>query len=146
MHATATAPTRSITSTVISFGLVNIPVSLYAATEETRIQRKEFTQMGNPVGRKMYDKVTGEDVEYRVLVRPDGEIEADARVRVDELNEQFDLALPEDEDYDTVGGYVTSSFARVPLPGEEVRSDGLLIRVIQTDPRRVRRVLIQRVQ
>ncbi|MFO8007676.1 MAG: hemolysin family protein [Candidatus Brocadiia bacterium] len=79
----------------------------------------------------------------RLSLRSDGGIEADARVRIDELNEQFDLDIPEDEGYDTVGGFVTAGFARVPEPGEEMTIDGLRVSVLQSDQRRVLRVLLQ---
>lgn len=69
MHSTAPAPTRSTTSFVLSFGLLNIPVSLYTTITDTRVARKEFTADGHPVGRKMYDKETGADVAYGDIVK-----------------------------------------------------------------------------
>lgn len=69
MHATAGAPSRATTSTTISFGLINIPVSLYTATEETRVARKEFTEDGHAVGRQSYDKETGAVVDTAAVVR-----------------------------------------------------------------------------
>ncbi|MFO7956101.1 MAG: hemolysin family protein [Candidatus Brocadiia bacterium] len=90
------------------------------------------------------DEYDEEDQQNRVRLRSSGGIVADARVRIDELNEEFGLDIPEDEGYDTIGGYVTSCFARVPEPGEEFRTDGLLIRVLQSDPRRVRRIFLKR--
>jgi CBS domain containing-hemolysin-like protein len=90
------------------------------------------------------DEYDEEDQQNRVRLRSSGGIVADARVRIDELNEEFGLDIPEDEGYDTIGGYVTSCFARVPEPGEAFRTDGLLIRVLQSDPRRVRRIFLKR--
>ena len=90
------------------------------------------------------DEYDEEDHENRVRVRASGGIEADARVRIDELNEAHELDIPEDEAYDTVGGYVASCFGRVPEPGEEYRQDGLIIRVLQSDPRRLHRVFLKR--
>jgi len=89
------------------------------------------------------DEYDQEDHENRVRVRSSGGIVADGRVRIDELNERFGLDIPEDEGYDTVGGFVTSRFARVPEPGEEFRAGGLLVRVLQSDPRCVRRVFLK---
>ncbi|MGD2176068.1 MAG: hemolysin family protein [Candidatus Brocadiaceae bacterium] len=92
------------------------------------------------------DEYDEEDQENRIHVRSGGGIVADGRVRIDELNGTFGFAIPEDEGYDTIGGFVTSCFARVPEPGEECHTDGLLIRVLQSDPRRVGQVFIQREQ
>jgi len=41
-------------------------------------------------------------------------IEVDARTYVDDLNDQFELNLPEDEDYDTIGGFVFSRLGYIP--------------------------------
>ncbi len=89
------------------------------------------------------DEYDEELPEERVSLRSDGGIEADARVRIDELNEQFDLDIPEDEGYDTVGGFVTAGFARVPEPGEEMTMNRLRVSVLESDQRRVLRVLLQ---
>ena len=57
----------------------------------------------------------------------------------------FRLGIPEHTDYDTVSGFVNHRFGRVPGPGDEHRQDGLLIRVLQGDERRVRRVFLKRI-
>ncbi len=91
------------------------------------------------------DEYDVEETENRVRVRSSGALEVDARVRIDELNEQFDLGIPADEDYDTIGGFVTDRFARVPQEGEEHRENGLLVRILQSDERRVQRVFVRRI-
>ena len=45
-------------------------------------------------------------------------IEADARTYIDDLNDEFELNLPEDEDYDTVGGFVFSCLGYIPKSNE----------------------------
>jgi magnesium and cobalt exporter, CNNM family len=92
------------------------------------------------------DEYDQEESENRVRLRSSGGVEVDARVRIDEVNEMFDLDIPEDEDYDSVGGYVTDRFGRVPDPGEEYRENGVLVRILQSDERRVRRVFLKRVE
>jgi magnesium and cobalt transporter len=90
------------------------------------------------------DEYDEEDQENRILRSPSGGVEVDARVRIEEINELFGVSIPQDEDYDTVGGYVTASLARVPEAGEEFRSHGLTVRILQSDQRRVRRVFLRR--
>lgn len=69
----APAPTRSTFSTTISFGLVNIPVSIYTGSEETRVTRSEYVEAADgafdEVGRQPYNKRTGEVVEYDSIVK-----------------------------------------------------------------------------
>jgi len=92
------------------------------------------------------DEYDQEESENRIRVRSSGGVEVDARVRIDEINEMFDLDIPDDEDYDTVGGFVTDRFGRVPDAGEEHRENGLLARILQSDERRVRRVFLKRIE
>jgi CBS domain containing-hemolysin-like protein len=93
---------------------------------------------------EIQDEYDVEDVENRVRQRSSGAVEVDARLRIDEVNELLGVDVPEDEDYDTIGGYVIARLARLPEPGEELRAEGLLIRVLQSDERRVRRLFLKR--
>lgn len=60
--AEAPEPKRSSATMTLSWGTLNIPVSVYTATEETRIPRKEFVDgdTSRPAGRAAIDKSTGE--------------------------------------------------------------------------------------
>lgn len=71
-------------------------------------------------------------------------IEVDARMYVDDLNDEFSLDLPEDEDYDTVGGFVFSRLGYIPKTGERFDYDNLKFTIASAEPRRVRRVRIQK--
>ncbi len=75
-----------------------------------------------------------------------GTLDVDARLHVDEVNELLGVNLPEDEGYDTVGGFMMAQFASVPRKGLELRHNGVLLRVLDSDDRRVRRVLLQRLE
>ena len=48
-----------------------------------------------------------------------GDIIVDGGVAVDDINEQFELAIPEGE-YDTIAGFIMSSLGRVPTVGESI--------------------------
>jgi non-homologous end joining protein Ku len=69
MKALAPEPTRSTSTAVIALGLITIPVSLYTSTQATGISRKEFTKAGNAVGRKQFDKETGDDVDPSDIIK-----------------------------------------------------------------------------
>jgi putative hemolysin len=71
-------------------------------------------------------------------------IEVDARMYVDDLNDEFSLDLPEDEDYDTVGGFVFSRLGYIPKAGERFDYDHLKFTIASAEPRRVKRVRIQK--
>ncbi|RMG38256.1 MAG: HlyC/CorC family transporter [Planctomycetota bacterium] len=76
----------------------------------------------------------------------DAAVVVDARMHLDELNELFGLKLPEDDDYETVGGFVFSQLGHVPKAGETLRHGGVTLVVESADDRRIHRVRIEPVQ
>jgi CBS domain containing-hemolysin-like protein len=68
----------------------------------------------------------------------------DARLPLDELNELMDANL-EDEEVDTVGGFVFNQLGKMPAPGDEVRVDGIVIRVLDVQGNRIRKVRVEKV-
>ena len=73
-------------------------------------------------------------------------IEADARTYVDDLNDQFDLNLPEDEDYDTIGGFVFSHLGYIPKTGDSFDYDNLKFTIVSAEARRIKRIRIVRTE
>jgi len=73
-------------------------------------------------------------------------VRVDGRASIDDLLDLWDMKLTlEDEDeYDTVGGFVYHRIGGVPSPGDEIRLDGLRLTVETTDGRRVGKVLVVR--
>ncbi|MFD5368896.1 hemolysin family protein [Streptomyces sp. NPDC127103] len=65
----------------------------------------------------------------------------DAGRRLDEIEEATGIALPEEDDYDTVAGLVIDRLGRFPTIGDRLTVDGVLIEVLSLDrhvPERVR--------
>ena len=60
---------RAIVSAAISFGLVAIPIKVYKATDSDKVSFKQLTPAGNPVEQKLFDKVTGDEVERSDLLK-----------------------------------------------------------------------------
>jgi len=75
------------------------------------------------------------------LVR-EGVYEVEASMPIDEANEELGINLPDEEEYDTIAGYVLSSLGRIPNAGEIIRAPDAEIRVKKTSPRRIQTVLI----
>lgn len=72
--------------------------------------------------------------------------EIDARAYIRDANDALSplgVELPESEDYDTVGGFVTVTLGRIPRPGESLRHDGLVVTVLDAEPTRVTRVRVE---
>jgi magnesium and cobalt transporter len=83
----------------------------------------------------------------QLVHRPDGGLEADARVDLDDLEEQLGCKLlTEDErdEVDTLGGLIVTMTDRIPNVGEEVRHPaGYVFHILDADPRRIKRVWIR---
>jgi putative hemolysin len=97
----------------------------------------------------LVEEIVGEiedefDVQEREvqLVTPTEAI-VDARVGIDSLNEMFDLHI-EKEDFDSVGGFIVNNLGRMPSVGDEVRVDGLVLRVLTVMGRRIKKVRVTR--
>lgn len=73
----------------------------------------------------------------------DGSYVVEARVRIDELNDELSVSLPEAEDYETIGGYVLSCLGYIPKVGETLDTNGLRISVLEAEERRVKRLRIE---
>jgi len=71
-------------------------------------------------------------------------IEADARTYIDDLNDQLELNLPEDEDYETIGGFVFSRLGYIPKTGENFDYENLKFTIASAEARRIKRIRIQK--
>jgi CBS domain containing-hemolysin-like protein len=72
-------------------------------------------------------------------------IEADARTYIDDLNDEFELNLPEDEDYETIGGFVFSRLGYIPKAGESFDYENLKFTIASAEARKIKRIKIQKV-
>jgi putative hemolysin len=71
----------------------------------------------------------------------DDTIRIDGTFPIDDFNEEFHCALP-DDDYHTVAGFVFGELGRSPEPGDEVTHDGLLFRVEVLEGQRIDRLTV----
>jgi len=69
----------------------------------------------------------------------DGEVLVSGSFSIAELNELYDLELPE-QDYTTIAGYVLGQLGRIPRTGDEVTFAGGRLRVLAMDGRRIERL------
>ena len=71
----------------------------------------------------------------------DGHFEVDARLPVDDLNEQFGTEI--ETDADSVGGLFTELAGRIPEPGESVQIEGLRLTVTDLQGTRIRQLTVE---
>jgi len=73
-------------------------------------------------------------------------IEADARISIDDLNDEFDLNLPEDDDYETIGGFVFSRLGYIPKANESFDYENLKFTIASAEARKIKRIKIQKIE
>ena len=64
-------------------------------------------------------------------------------MHIDEINERLGLGLPEDADYDTIGGFVFNELGHIPAAGEDLVWHNVRITVLDATRRRIERVRIE---
>jgi len=71
-------------------------------------------------------------------------IQLDAQLRVEEVNEQLGLHLPESEDYGTIAGYILYALRHIPKEGEQLKADDVKITVTGMNGPKIEKGLITR--
>ena len=70
-------------------------------------------------------------------------VEVDGRMHIDDLNDALKLSLPEEEDYDTVAGFVFSELGVIPPVGATLSAYGATFTVLAADDRKITRLRVE---
>lgn len=85
------------------------------------------------------------DVEEELFVeQEDGTVFVGARANLADFEERFGVQLPR-AGYDTLGGFIIHLLGKVPDVGEEVVHEGLGLKVLRGDKKRITRVMVSRI-
>ncbi|MEM8495597.1 MAG: hemolysin family protein, partial [Planctomycetota bacterium] len=93
---------------------------------------------------EIQDEYEPEDDAPVVVEIDENSARVDARTHLDDLNDQLNLDLPEDEDYDTVGGFVFAELGHIPEPGETFESHGVKVTVDEAERTKVIAVTVEK--
>jgi CBS domain containing-hemolysin-like protein len=86
------------------------------------------------------------DVIERPLTLADGALIFDAALNVRDLDAQYNITIPEDPAYATVGGFMLDQLGFIPKGGESFEYGNFRFSVVEMDGKRVARVKIQRIR
>jgi CBS domain containing-hemolysin-like protein len=81
--------------------------------------------------------------EVLFTVNSDGSIDADARMPVEDLEEQFEIEIERDK-FDSVGGLIFHLTGKIPETGDIIAGAGLQLTISDADERKIKRVRIAR--
>ena len=73
----------------------------------------------------------------------DGLVEVDGRYNIDDLNDELSLQLPEDEEYDTLAGFVLAQLGHVPVIGEVLDTEEIRFKTLEASATQIRRLSIE---
>ncbi|MBR5131025.1 MAG: HlyC/CorC family transporter [Alistipes sp.] len=74
----------------------------------------------------------------------EGEWEFSSRLEVEYLNEKYGLGLAEEDDYDTLAGYIIAKHGSIPHEGEQIDVEQYLIKILRREQSRLDLVSIKR--
>ena len=81
--------------------------------------------------------------EPQVTQRQDGSWLLDGMLDIDEFKEIFKLGtLPNEDDYETLAGFVLASLGKIPRPSDQFEWEGLRFEVVDMDARRGDKILV----
>ncbi len=67
-----------------------------------------------------------------------------AKKNINEINDKYKLKLPEDADFESLGGYVLELFGRIPEPGETVEDEHFRYTVTKATDKNIEEIQVER--
>jgi CBS domain containing-hemolysin-like protein len=67
----------------------------------------------------------------------DGKYEFSGRIEIGELHDRFGIDIPEDDEYQTLAGYILFKTGTIPAVGDEVDIDGLKFKILKSSATRL---------
>ena len=90
------------------------------------------------------DEYDQEDQSFSQM--PDGSWIADAKVNIWDVEEQLGIVIPQDEDYDTIGGYIFHVAGAIPSPGFIIHQEDFELEILESSERAVEKVRIKPIE
>ncbi len=77
------------------------------------------------------------------VAHPDGSWIVDARMSILDLEEQLGITIPQEGDYDTVGGYIFHHAGSIPSKGFVIQHDDFILEILRSTDRFIEKVRIK---
>jgi len=97
----------------------------------------------------LLEEIVGEirdehDVESPVIHLSDGTLLIDASISLRDLKEDYQIALPESPEYETLGGFLMTTLQKIPKVGDVVVSEGKRINIVEMVGQRISKVKLEK--
>ncbi|MBU2636791.1 MAG: hypothetical protein KJ963_06880, partial [Bacteroidetes bacterium] len=74
----------------------------------------------------------------------DGTVLVNARINIKDFNEKFNANIPEDDEYETISGFLHKLTGKIPELNEEIHYMDLTFVIVKKSQRRIRQVKVVR--
>ena len=76
----------------------------------------------------------------------ENEFHLSARLEVDYLNEEYDLEIPKEEAYETLGGFIINSTENIPSQDEELTIDNFFIKILKVSSSKIDTIYFKKLE
>lgn len=80
--------------------------------------------------------------EEKIVWLPENKVEVDAKIDIGELNEALNISLPDDRDFESLGGFLAAEMGKIPQTNERMQYDNVNFKVVKGTKRKILRVEI----
>ncbi|MFC2001172.1 hemolysin family protein [Chloroflexota bacterium] len=98
-----------------------------------------LTRLVEEIVGEVGDELSGVEKDYEII--NDYTFQIDGGMRIDEVNEEMELELPEG-DYETVAGLILSLLGHIPKPNEQLRYKGLKLVITEMRGLKIEKILL----
>jgi len=99
-----------------------------------------LTRLVEEIVGEVGDELAGVEKDYEIINEYTFQI--DGSMRIDEVNEEMELDLPEGEDYETVAGFILSLLGHIPRRHEQLRYKGLKMVITEMKGLKIEKILL----
>ena len=99
-----------------------------------------LTRLVEEIVGEVGDELAGVEKDYEIINEYTFQI--DGSMRIDEVNEEMELDLPEGEDYETVAGFILSLLGHIPRLNEQLRYKGLKMVITEMKGLKIEQILL----
>jgi CBS domain containing-hemolysin-like protein len=117
---------------------MTVLVDEYGGTAGVVSLSRLMEEIVGPVG----DELSSAEKDFESI--NENTFQVDGGMRIDEANEQIGIELPEDDEYETIAGFVLKQLGQIPRQGQVLRYNGLKLVITRMRAKKIEEVLITR--
>ncbi len=115
---------------------VAVVIDEFGGTEGIVSLSRLVEEIVGPVG----DELAAAEKDYEII--NSYTFQVDGGMRIEEINSEMDLDLPESDEYETIAGLILSLLGHIPKQGEQIRFKNVKIVITRMKSRKIEEVLL----